>query len=102
MRAERAVVYRSNSAGSNLTYTGEQLKQILDIILNSQRDHGVYDTPVGLFLIDFYEGESKVDTLPTCSNLFRIGGMQYRARDHALSRFVDDALKTAQNPIRSD
>jgi hypothetical protein len=102
MRADRAVVYRANSSGFTLTYTGDELRQILDIILYSQRDNGVYDTPIGLFLIDFYEGESKIDALPTCSNLFRIGGRQYRACDHALSVFVDDALETAQNRLRSD
>jgi len=96
-QADRVVVYQFDKPEHGITYTGVELYQIIEAIQNSRRDRRLYDTPVGVYLMDFYKGEVKVATVPTCSCLFRADGKQYREADDTLSRLVDSALHAAAN-----
>lgn len=94
-QADRVVVYQFDKPEHGIPYTGVELSQIIEAIQNSRRDRRLYDTPVGIYLMDFYKGEVKVATVPTCSCLFRADGKQYREADDTLSRLVDSALHAA-------
>lgn len=94
-QADRVVVYRFDKPEVRITYTGVELSQIIEAIQSSRRDRGMYDTPVGMYFMDFYKGEVKVATMYTGSPLFRAGGKQYRDRGSTLLRLVDRALDAA-------
>jgi len=99
-QADRVVVYEQAKPELRITYTGVELSQIIEAIQNSRRDRRLYDTPVGIYLMDFYKGEVKVATVPTCSCLFRADGKQYRTADGTLERLVDTALHAARQAYR--
>lgn len=80
----------------SVKYTGVELSQIIEAIQNSRRDRGLYNTPVSVFVMDFYKGEVKIATLWTSSGFFRIAdGKRYRTADRTLERLVDDLLYPA-------
>jgi len=95
-QADRVVIYLfPHEREPRIIYTGVELSLIIEAVQNSRRDRGMYNTPVGVFVMDFYKGEVKVATMYTGSPLFRAGGKQYRDRGSTLLRLVDRALDAA-------
>ena len=93
--ADRAVVYDTTKPDITREYAGNDLHIIVKAISESQSDDELYDTPVGLFSVEFYEGRRLLAEIGACSNLWRYRGRQYRAPHD--SRF-SEYLKIRESP----
>ena len=96
-QADRVVIYLfPDEREPRIIYTGVELSQIVEAVQNSRRDRGIYDTPIGRFVMDFYKEKVKIATLWTSSGFFRIAdGKRYRTADRTLERLVDYPLDAA-------
>jgi len=98
--ADRVDVYKWNEPDMRIWYVGENLQEILKAIRKSHQDDGVYDTPIGVYQMEFYQKSNKLATILYCSNLFRFQSKQYRAADNVLMKFIDTALDESQSSSR--
>ena len=87
------VVYRRDKPTLKISYVGETVREILRAVESSRVDKHMYDTPVTLHAVDFYEKHQKVASIYTCSNLFVFRDTQYRGPDDVLVKHVDEALR---------
>ena len=97
--ADRVVIRTNYSAdgvpvNAQVTYEDAgQIASLLAAIEAAPRDNTDYDTPVGMYLIEFYRGNVLIGTAGTCSSLVRCQGNQYRDRSRRIESVVDAALQ---------
>jgi len=95
-QADRVIIYLfPDEREPRIIYTGIELSLIIEAVQNSRRDRGTYNTPIGVFVMDFYKEKVKIATLWTSSGFFIADGKQYRTADRTLERLVDELLYPA-------
>ena len=98
---DRVDVYRWDKPDLRISYFGEDLQQIVEAIRESHQDNRVYDTPVGVYQMEFYQKNNKLATIGIASNLFVFEGKQYRVPKNAFLKLVDIPLNKLQARTRS-
>ena len=76
--ADRVVVYNTTNPHNKKEYRGNDLQLIIKAIAESRSDNRLYDTPVGLYCMEFYKDNKLLAQIGACSDLWRYRSKQYR------------------------
>lgn len=86
--ADKIIVHLYGDYDSKVTYKGEEVKEIIEAIKNSDSAEGVNEAWLEFYRVVFYQGEGKIAEMVTKPPVFHLFGRQYIDNSGTLEKLV--------------